>query len=135
MKTILTYILIGATLGIAMLGFLVMDHHVGFAGSGECVAETVNGAICPNNPIGSALFHLDAIRFFSTATFNSSAFIGLSFLLALVAVFYKKRRSNLALLQFSFKSIISAPPAPSEIRFRDWLAFHELSPPFGSAAR
>ena len=136
MKTFLTYILVGATIGIAVLGFSMMDNHNGMAGVyGTCVAEAVNGAVCPANPLASAVFHMDAMRFFSTATFDGSIFAALGLLALIAPAFSKRVVPGLARPPAGFRKIVDAPPNQSEIRLRHWMAFHELSPPLGSTAR
>lgn len=129
MKTIFSYILVGAGIGIAIFGASLMNHGV-LGMNGRCVAETINGAICPQNPIAEAFFHIDALRFFSTAVFTPTLFATFIVLLALIGCIALSQRLRVPTNSVAMaRSFVHAPPVPSAIRFRHWLAFHELSPP------
>ena len=124
-KPILAYILLGAVAGIAIFGFVLMHSpEVG----GRCAAETVNGSVCPENPVASVIFHLDALRFFATATFGQSVLLLAILLVALLAVADLETNRPLT-LSFTFPRVNGSPPTSSKVSFCQWLALHECSPP------
>lgn len=132
MKRFLTYILIGSIIGIGILGFILVDHNgMGIAPS-DCIATTINGALCSSDPVASAIFHIQALQFFGTAIFSATAIILL--ILAFTAVIIVKFSKRLGT---KIVSIAPISPAGSllQIHFRQWLALHELSPPQVAAAR
>ena len=133
MKKFLTFILIGATIGIAAFGFVLMTHN-GMSIPGNCVATTINGgAICSDNPIASAIYHLQALQFFGTAVFSASLLsLLIMALAAIVIVGFLKNNPETSFIELSSALLFVNP---SQIRFRKWLAFHELSPPHITAAR
>jgi len=122
MKSAFATFLIFSLLGVAVLGFLAMNHGDGHNG---CIAATANGVDCARE-IGRAglfSFHSDAFRGFSLAVLFGFA------LLALALLF-----------NFSFKIISSAQHKerlkprilflPQKNRFIRWLSLHENSPSF-----
>lgn len=131
MRNLLAYILIGAIIGIAVFGFALVSH-TGMGAYGDCIATTINGAVCLNDPVASAIFHITAMQFFSTATFTKSA-IAAILLLLLFEIAAQRRKLSLATI--SVLNISFALANPSQIYFRHWLALHELSPPDKSTAR
>ncbi|MDP3934639.1 MAG: hypothetical protein Q8Q46_00210 [Candidatus Giovannonibacteria bacterium] len=122
MKSAFATFLIFSLLGVAVLGFLAMNHGDGHGG---CIAAAANGVDCSRETGRAGLFsfHSDAFRSFSLAVL-----FGFS-LLALALLF-----------NFSFKIISPAvyqeqpkPQilfSPQKIRLIRWLALHENSPSF-----
>jgi hypothetical protein len=128
MKKLLVYTLIGATIGAGVLGFVLMEHNGMGNIPSNCIATLINnGVICSNNPIASAVFHIEALQFFGMAAFSASVISLIGLLIALFAV------AGFSGRQFAVSLVPLGPAllsdAPSYMRFRHWLASHELSPP------
>ncbi len=132
---IFSFILIVSFIGIAVFGFLGMQHHgIGHEDRG-CIATVFRGADCADGMtvFDFASFHLDIFKSFSTATVNESA-TGFSLLLITLvfligsavtfdrgAVFYPVSSLSYArspaILFFPLRRILTR-----------WLALHENSP-------
>ncbi|MBI4085897.1 MAG: hypothetical protein HY433_01475 [Candidatus Liptonbacteria bacterium] len=133
MKPILTILLVGSFIGVAVFGFAGM-HNGMEAHDGDCIAATAQGAGCSKqaSPVDYAAFHLNAFKIFSSAAFSENF---LSVLLPALAA--------LLLIGLGFfRQFLFMPPQPilSRHKFRNtfsfpqkrefirWLALHENSP-------
>ncbi|MBI2034093.1 MAG: hypothetical protein HYT13_03290 [Candidatus Liptonbacteria bacterium] len=133
MKTGLTISLFISFIAIAVFGILVMnleaaDGHV------SCIAQTVQGALCPESsgPFSFIDFHISAFKSFSTAVFGGNALaliLTVLFLLALFAL-APAAVSGSQPSFIAFHSQKSSEPILSKKPFIHWLALHENSPSF-----
>ncbi|OGF58954.1 hypothetical protein A3B05_03250 [Candidatus Giovannonibacteria bacterium RIFCSPLOWO2_01_FULL_43_160] len=122
MKSAFATFLIFSLLGVAVLGFLAMNHGDGHSG---CIAAVANGVDCAREigRVGLFSFHSDAFRSFSLATL-----LGLTlFVLALLFSFNFKMPLPALYLKWHNPKTLSLPQKSLLIR---WLALHENSPSF-----
>ena len=133
MKISLTTSLLVSFVAIAVFGILAMNLEAAI-GHVSCIAQTIQGAMCPESsgPFSFIDFHLSAFKSFSTAVFggNTPALIlATLFLLAAFAfpppAFLKTHSSFV-----TFHSQESSEPILSKKPFIHWLALHENSPSF-----
>lgn len=130
MKFLYLSIVLASFIGIAVFGIFGM--HLGMQNhDGGCVAAT-QGTACPKqaNPIDYLIFHLDAFKNFSTATFSAIAAALLILSLPVIGVVSRALPWNLAspkLAHYRLGHSDSFRP-PSQYGFSRWLALHENSP-------
>ncbi len=130
MKSACAFITIAGLVGTIFFGGYAM-HSAGSHVSG-CVANTVFGnSECPTDGMTAALlFHLDALRVFTTAIIGAGFAFGLG---AAILIFcYPITRTRLAERGFSTRLFrdISFAPIPIRSRYVAWLSLHENSPAF-----
>lgn len=121
--------------GIAMFGFLAVDHGV-YQNHEGCIAATLKGMNCPDgsNSVSFVAFHLGALKYFSTATFSgelTTMLIFFVFFISTIAFSLAKK----SLLDFSSLHFYLPNQLTRESfiplscrRFIRWLALHENSP-------
>ena len=135
MKSIGIVLLIAGFVGIAVFGFLAINHGNGHEHAG-CIATTAKGIDCPlgANTILFAIFHLDIIKSFSTAIFNydySGSLILLAFIIFLVGWITRFKIGfdlpALAAIQYRHCSK-ETYFFPLRQNLTGWLALHENSP-------
>ena len=133
MKSLFIILFISSFIGIAVFGFVGM-HHGMQVHDGGCIAATSQGTDCPKqaNPVDYAVFHLDAFKSFSLASFRESPLN--VFLLAFAALFligfgffprFFLRPPHLILSQSTFRDTFFSP---QKQEITHWLALHENSP-------
>ncbi|MDO8430106.1 MAG: hypothetical protein Q7S73_01955 [bacterium] len=130
MKTLFAILLISAFASIAVFGIFAMNQ--GEHAHNGCIAETANGALCPDetNIFASIAFHLNTFKNFSSAT--SESFM-LGALLA-IFIFTSILRAFFGFLEnFSDKQLFSfnyfnEPDFTQKEFIRSWLSLHENSP-------
>ena len=135
MKSIGIVLLIAGFVGIAVFGFLAINHGNGHEHAG-CIATTAKGIDCPlgANTILFAIFHLDIIKSFSTAIFNydySGSLILLAFIIFLVGWITRFKIGfnlpRLAIVQYCYRSRETYFFSLRQ-NLTGWLALHENSP-------
>ncbi len=121
MKSAFAIFLIFSLLGVAVLGFLAMNHGEGHSG---CIAATANGVDCARETGRAGLFsfHSDAFRSFSLAVL-----FGLALFISLIFFSFNFKIQLPALYKWRNHQILSLPQKSRLIR---WLALHENSPNF-----
>lgn len=137
MKSLFTTIVLVSFIGIAVFGVFGMSHGQAHdMGPNNCIAATAKGMDCPKEaePIDFAVFHIDAYKGFSLATFGESAMSALllafASLLFIGLAFFSPhlfKPPQLAFYKHRFRDAFS-PPQQQEIT--RWLALHENSPAF-----
>ena len=122
MKSAFATFLIFSLLGVAVLGFLAMNHGEGHSG---CIAAAANGVDCARvtGRAGLFSFHSDAFRNFSLAVLFGFAL----FVLALLFSFDFKMPFPALYLKWYNPPVLSLPQKSLLI---SWLALHENSPSF-----
>ncbi len=120
-------------IAITILSFAAISVFGLFAMSymrGNCLAETVNGGVCPlGSPLAGIAFHLDAFRVFSNAVVGTVLSI-LSVLVsfALFSSFVLKPAEE----SIGNRSVYSnyAPVSQSQNKRSVWIARHEKRDPY-----
>ena len=139
MKSLPIIFLILSFLGIAVFGFLAINHGNEHEHTG-CIVTTAKGVDCPfsANTFLFAVFHLDTLKSFSTATFNYNYFNSIILLTLLVLLLgwisHFRTKSDLLTLasaqyRLSKKEFYFSPFQQNLI---GWLALHENSPTVSS---
>lgn len=121
-------------MSVAVFGFLAIGHINEMAHSG-CLAALSQNGVCPSAtsaPLAAAFSHLDILRSFSSAVFNSSALLlALAVLSAAIYGLFKiqdlsaDKRSVIAFLP----RLLSGGDSSISRSFR-WLSIHFNSPSF-----
>lgn len=124
MKQTLTGITLASFLVISVFGlFLMSTMH------GGCIAEAVNGGICPQNAFASLAFHLNAFRTFSSATLSVTSVIILIALLSVSALLFVNKNNRLLLPQHTAYVNTGSQFLPIRETFMNWIALHEKRDP------
>jgi len=135
MKSAVSAITIIGFVGVAVLGFVAMNHNSGHGHSG-CIVAITQGTACPegSNVITFLNSHFNAFKNFSLATFGENtlnalllAFVSLLFIGLGFSKAFLFRTPQLALARHRFTGSFS-PPQKQELIH--WLALHENSPAF-----
>lgn len=141
MRYLVSLLLIGFV-SLAVFGFFGMHTQAQMNMDGHnmpasnCVGAAVNGTDCPKqaDPIDYLTFHLDAFKFFSSATFGENVMGALllafaSLLFTGMAFFspYLFKPPQLAFYKYRFRDSFSPPQQQQLTR---WLALHEKSPTY-----
>lgn len=133
MKPAFATFLVGAFIAVAVFGVFAMNLEAK-AGHVSCIAQTVQGAVCPesNGPLAFIGFHLSAFKSFSTAVFGLSSLVTILLTLVLLTISGFICRDIFSPKNFSFtaRSRESSEPILSKRQFIHWLALHENSPSF-----
>ena len=119
MKSASAAFLIFSLLGVAVLGFLAMNHS---GDHGGCIAAAANGADCARETGRAGLFnfHSDAFRSFSLAVLFGFALLALTLLFGLS---FKTPSPALYLKWRKFQILFPLQKSPAIC----WLALHENS--------
>ena len=117
--------------GIGGLGFLVLSHDSGMsAGHTDCFAAKAQSGLCPEMAsAASFIFHANALKIFSTASFQNIlyAFLFFSVLLAASLIFASAVLAAQTRLHQRLKSLNLFIPENLTLLLR-WQARHEMSP-------
>lgn len=130
MRLVFTSIVLASFIGLAVFGFMGMNHG-NSDGHAGCLAASANGTTCPGflNILGIANFHIDAFKTFSSVPFDGS--LTILFLLLLTAcVGYRFLIRAVPPNAFSFLRFRSRESSKDFLKksFTRWLALHENSP-------
>ena len=128
--TLTTFLLVGF-IGIAVFGFLAINHG-GSHGHSGCLAAVAKGTDCPyeTGTAASVAFHLDTFKGFSTAVFgeNAGSAVTLLLLLLLSVGLGIGQRIYSRTLPLPFFLVHRLFAQPFQLQFAQWLALHENSP-------
>jgi|SRR3989344_5277244 len=136
MKYLAALLLIVSFAGTGIFGLTLLDHGMMGASSGDCVASSIDGTVCPTSIVGMTLHHISALQtLMATIVPASNWLLLLASLLLLIA----------ALLLLSFcRNVLHEKLEPLRERLRDfafaalysrqkvtsWLSLFENSPAF-----
>lgn len=116
--TILSFIIIAA-FGLFLMGTM----------HGSCIAETVNGALCPlSDPLTGIAFHLNAFKVFSNAVFSSTILL-LTLLSAAAFLFLSGDAPSLVSPTFANLDDAETKVIPVSHKLSDWISLHEKRDP------
>lgn len=136
---VLAAILVYSLVGLAVFGFVAMDHQGGHPHS-NCLATAIYGydVACPDESSGvlSLNFHLNALKELSAAIFGGGSaglplllFLPIFLLLSAAAAAGARRfRMPSPELFYCSRQFVAADESPASRRFSRWLALHENSP-------
>lgn len=137
MKAIFVIFIISGFIGVAVFGFLAINHNSGHEYLG-CIVVTAKGMNCPPkiNSLLSAIFHLDTLKSFSIATFSpnhnyfNSLVLFIFFILLIGsggAFMVGANPQTLATAKYNY-NFAKNHFLPPKQDLAGWLALHENSP-------
>ncbi|RJR12497.1 hypothetical protein C4585_03655 [Candidatus Parcubacteria bacterium] len=131
MRFWLSAILLTAVLAVGVFGFAGMSHDMSH-GSGNCIASSANNyAVCPQDFVSSALYHINAYKSFTEAV-AATPLISLILALLALLLYLAIQRVFRGLAPVSVAVSSHAIPHRSvpytKIEFIRWLSRFENSP-------
>src|SRR3989344_2952363 len=121
MKSAFAILTLTSLIGVAVFGFMTMNHESGH-GYERCIAATARGIDCPaaSGKVSLVFFHLDTFKGFSLGIVLAALALTLPFWFAKDFVYvFSEFRIDAAREAFAFSSFRD---------FTHWLALHENSP-------
>lgn len=126
-------ILLASFIGLAVFGFTTMTHAEGHNPNG-CIAAASRKTDCSraSNPFAMFNLHIDAIKSFSTLSFDSFSFQSLLLLIFSLIFFFGFKILLAPSLEYAFLPYARAGvwdfPPKLRTNFSNWFSLHENSP-------
>lgn len=131
-KSALTFIVAASFIGLAVFGFVDAFPGAGHLHRAGCIASRAMQTSCPeNDTFASLAFHLDALRWFSTAEVGVALLLALSMAVAAAVLFGAEKPALAAALRTPAAARRASQEAvyPAARKFINWLSLFEKRDP------